>query len=193
MQSRCSILSPELALPTGSRALTTRSHAALHILGCLDTLAAMQDLKMGVASTEEETQAVMKVYSKEDYSVVNRFESHGGGWGYSAHSVEAIRFSADTDILLGGLGLFGGRGEYTAKIKLFELGPDGGDHETDGDLLAETDVLAYDCAAREKYAMMFDEPVLLQAGWWYVAWARVSGPSSDCGSHGQASITTDDG
>ncbi|ELW72797.1 putative E3 ubiquitin-protein ligase MYCBP2 [Tupaia chinensis] len=76
---------------------------------------------------------------------------------------------------------------------LFELGPDGGDHETDGDLLAETDVLAYDCAAREKYAMMFDEPVLLQAGWWYVAWARVSGPSSDCGSHGQASITTDDG
>lgn len=46
---------------------------------------------------------------------------------------------------------------------------------------------------REKYAMMFDEPVLLQAGWWYVSWARVSGPSSDCGSHGQASITTDDG
>lgn len=41
--------------------------------------------------------------------------------------------------------------------------------------------------------MMFDEPVLLQGGWWYVAWARVSGPSSDCGSHGQASITTDDG
>lgn len=32
--------------------------------------------------------------------------------------------------------------------QLFELGPDGGDHETDGDLLAETDVLAYDCAAR---------------------------------------------
>ncbi|XP_030198582.1 E3 ubiquitin-protein ligase MYCBP2 isoform X5 [Gadus morhua] len=193
LQSRCSILSPELALPSGSNATTTRSHGALHILGCLDTLAAMQELKMGVASAEEETQAVMKVYSKEDYSVVNRFESHGGGWGYSAHSVEAIRFCADADTLLGGLGLFGGRGEYTAKIKLFELGPDGGDHETDGDLLAETDVLAYDCAAREKYAMMFDEPVLLQLGWWYVAWARVSGPSSDCGSHGQATITTDDG
>lgn len=165
-------------------------------IGCLDTLAAMQELKMGVASAEEETQAVMKVYSKEDYSVVNRFESkcvlsaeciwsntenlkenlsfllffsvlcvcmklslssrncdqmiiyclifhrgwtgrpaavcswaalsislcaaagHGGGWGYSAHSVEAIRFCADADILLGGLGLFGGRGEYTAKIKV---------------------------------------------------------------------------
>ncbi|XP_062389671.1 E3 ubiquitin-protein ligase MYCBP2 isoform X1 [Sardina pilchardus] len=192
IQGRCSILSPELALPSGPHATTTRSHGALHILGCLDTLAAMQELKVGVACSEEETQSVMKVYSKEDYSVVNRFESHGGGWGYSAHSVEAIRFCADTDILLGGLGLFGGRGEYTAKIKMFELGPDGGDHETDGELLAETDVLAYDCAAREKYAMMFDEPVLLQQGWWYVAWARVSGPSSDCGSHGQATITTDD-
>lgn len=33
---------------------------------------------MGVASAEEETQAVMKVYSKEDYSVVNRFESEWG-------------------------------------------------------------------------------------------------------------------
>lgn len=46
------------------------------------------------------------------------FLGHGGGWGYSAHSVEAIRFCADADILLGGLGLFGGRGEYTAKIKV---------------------------------------------------------------------------
>ena len=43
---------------------------------------------------------------------------HGGGWGYSGNSIEAIRFSCDTDILLGGLGLFGGRGEYMAKIKV---------------------------------------------------------------------------
>lgn len=35
----------------------------------------MQELKIGVACSEEETQSVMKVYSKEDYSVVNRFES----------------------------------------------------------------------------------------------------------------------
>ena len=56
-------------------------------------------------------------YSREDYSVVNRFESHGGGWGYSGHSVEAIRFMADVDVLLGGFGLFGGRGEYLGKIK----------------------------------------------------------------------------
>uniref|UniRef100_A0A2K6FCE5 E3 ubiquitin-protein ligase MYCBP2 n=1 Tax=Propithecus coquereli TaxID=379532 RepID=A0A2K6FCE5_PROCO len=146
MQSRCSILSPELALPTGSRALTTRSHAALHILG-----------SVAICSQS---------FSSHQYSMVSKFISPAQtSWTHFHINV----------------------------LRLFELGPDGGDHETDGDLLAETDVLAYDCAAREKYAMMFDEPVLLQAGWWYVAWARVSGPSSDCGSHGQASITTDDG
>lgn len=35
IQSRCSILSPELALPSGSNATTTRSHGALHVLGTL--------------------------------------------------------------------------------------------------------------------------------------------------------------
>lgn len=48
----------------------------------------------------------------------NVLSGHGGGWGYSGHSIEAIRFMADTDILMGGFGLFGGRGEYTGKIKV---------------------------------------------------------------------------
>lgn len=39
----------------------------------------------------------------EDYLTVNRFENHGGGWGYSGHSVEAIRFMCDNDILLGNI------------------------------------------------------------------------------------------
>lgn len=73
---------------------------------------------------------------------------HGGGWGYSGHSIEAIRFSADSDILLGGLGLFGGRGEYFGKIKVFDLGMDGGDNETDGELVAETEEMPYRCGAR---------------------------------------------
>ena len=46
---------------------------------------------------------------------------HGGGWGYSGHSVEAIRFMCDTDILLGGFGLFGGRGEYFGRIKVMVI------------------------------------------------------------------------
>jgi E3 ubiquitin-protein ligase MYCBP2 len=86
--------------------------------GCLDTLTIAQQLKMEVLEEAKEKTAQAKVYTKEDYSVVNRFESHGGGWGYSGHSVEAIRFMCDTDILLGGFGLFGGRGEYFGRIKV---------------------------------------------------------------------------
>ena len=44
--------------------------------------------------------------------------AHGGGWGYSASSVEAVRFSPDTEVLLGGFGLYGGRGTYNAEIKV---------------------------------------------------------------------------
>lgn len=36
-----------------------------------------------------------------DFQTVTRFENFGGGWGYSSHSCEAIRFMADTDVVLG--------------------------------------------------------------------------------------------
>lgn len=36
-----------------------------------------------------------------DFQTISRFENFGGGWGYSGHSVEAIRFMADTDVILG--------------------------------------------------------------------------------------------
>ncbi len=114
------------------------------------------------------------------------------GWGFSSHSIEAIRFMADNDILLGGFGLFGGRGEYTAKLKLFDIGMDGGEQEGDGEILAETEEIPFECAARQKYPILFDEPIPIQANRWYVAWARISGPSSDCGSSGQSVVNTED-
>ena len=51
-------------------------------------------------------------------SVVSQLTAHGGGWGYSASSVEAIRFSPDAEVLLGGFGLYGGRGTYNADVKV---------------------------------------------------------------------------
>lgn len=186
------VLNPELSLPSKSVVMISRSHAALHLLSCLDTLTSAQEQNLQVFTDERVRQSTNKIYSKEDFIVVNRFDSHGGGWGYSGHSIEAVRFMADTDILLGGFGLFGGRGEYTAKLKLFDIGVEGGDQETDGELVVETEEIPYECAARHKYPMLFDEPVPLIAHRWYVAWARISGPSSDCGSSGQSVVTTED-
>ena len=62
------------------------------------------------------------------YQLIRHFEcsllilAQGGGWGYSQGSVEAIRFSPDQDILLGGYGLFGGRGSYNAEIRVSTKG-----------------------------------------------------------------------
>ncbi|XP_052792731.1 E3 ubiquitin-protein ligase MYCBP2-like isoform X2 [Mya arenaria] len=186
------IFKPELTVPTCWTTEATRSHCALHVLGCLDTLMLARQNGLTVVEEQREKAAAAKVYNKDDFSVVNRFENHGGGWGYSGHSVEAIRFMCDTDILLGGFGLFGGRGEYFGRIKLFELGQDGGENEGDGEMLGETEEVAFECAAREKYPMLFDEPLLIQANSWYVALAKISGPSSDCGSNGQYTVTTED-
>ncbi|GFS50044.1 e3 ubiquitin-protein ligase MYCBP2 [Trichonephila clavipes] len=186
------ILNPEHMLPFKPGVPISRAHAALNIMSSLDTLTSAQEQNLQVLSDDRKRQNLSKVYSKEDFSVVNRFDSHGGGWGYSGHSIEAIRFMADTDILLGGFGLFGGRGEYTAKLKVFDIGPEGGDQEIDGDVLVETDEIPYECGARHKYPMLFDEPIQLTANRWYVAWARISGPSSDCGSSGQSVVTTED-
>ncbi|KAJ8666974.1 hypothetical protein QAD02_008636, partial [Eretmocerus hayati] len=188
-----SILTPGLALPVVSSCFVTRSQAAMHLLACLDTLTQAQDEKFAIVESNESSQSVHgKLFSREDFAAVSRFENHGGGWGYSGQSVEAVRFMVDTDILLGGYGLFGGRGEYTAKIKLFDIGVDGGEEETDGELLAETDEIPYECEPRQKYSILFNEPVPLQANRWYVAWAKVSGPSSDCGSGGQEVVTAED-
>ncbi|XP_056648043.1 E3 ubiquitin-protein ligase MYCBP2 isoform X1 [Diorhabda sublineata] len=189
-----SILSPELSLPVTTNCYVTRFQAAINLLCCLDILTISHDLQITAVNEaiDERCHTSGKQYSKEDFQSVNRFESHGGGWGYSGHSIEAIRFMADTDILLGGFGLFGGRGEYTAKLKLLDIGPEGGEQEIDGDLLAETEEIPYECGPRQKFPILFDEPVLLQAHRWYVAWCRISGPSSDCGSSGQTMVTTED-
>lgn len=129
----------------------------------------------------------------DEWNTICRFENFGGGWGYSGNSVEAIRFMCDTDILISGFGMFGGRGEYTCKIKLYDLGVDGGgSFEKDGIIISETEEVSYDCAARNKQNIMLPKPTPIFAGKWYLVTARISGPSSDCGSSGQTTITTED-
>lgn len=127
-----------------------------------------------------------------DFQTVTRFENFGGGWGYSGHSVEAIRFMADTDVTIVGFGMYGGRGEYTCKIKVFDLGMDGGGYEKDGILLIETDDIPYECQPRTKCNIFLPKITTASANRWYLVWVRIAGPSSDCGSAGQTSVTTED-
>ena len=43
----------------------------------------------------------------------------GGGWGYGGGSADAIAFTVDTEVLLGGIGLYGsGSSEFVANVEL---------------------------------------------------------------------------
>ncbi|XP_028966426.1 E3 ubiquitin-protein ligase MYCBP2 [Galendromus occidentalis] len=180
-------------VPSLSEFPITRQHAALSLIHFLDLAAKNpREHSDDRASDPQALHRSRRSFAKDDFSIVNRFDSHGGGWGYSGCSIEAIRFMADTDVLLGGLGLFGGRGEYLARLRIYDLGDDGGDNEPEGEILIDMDDRTYECPARHKYSMMFDDPVPIQANRWYLAWARISGPSSDCGSLGQHVVVTED-
>ncbi|CAD5120813.1 DgyrCDS9371 [Dimorphilus gyrociliatus] len=184
-----SLTCPERLLSFKSESTVNEHNVALLILACIDITSRRSDSPSINDSPIEFHDGVKNVtrYSKEDYNVVDRFDHHGVGWGYSNNAVEAIRFMADRDILLGGFGLFGGRGEYLARIKLIELGMDGGENEINGEILATGNFL-YECSPRSKFPALFEEPVLCTAGCWYVAVASISGPSSDCGSCGYSSV-----
>lgn len=191
------IFKSDVTLPNKNIVSITRVHACLNVLACLDTLAyAHNSLDTCFESDAKVKSAKVQLVeaskdSKEMHKIC-RFEAFGGGWGYFGHSVEAIRFMCDTDILMDGIGMYGGRGEYTCKIKIFDMGADGGGFEKDGAAIFEIDDIPYYCPARTIHNIMFQKPVNVVAGKWYLLWVKVSGPSSDCGSSGQNIVVGDD-
>lgn len=88
--------------------------------------------------------------------------------------------------------MYGGRGEYTCRLKVYDLGMEGGGYEKDGVVLIETDEVPYECPSRSKHNIFLPKTVNLAANRWYLVTARIAGPSSDCGSSGQTSVTTED-
>lgn len=68
------ILSSELVLPSNNDMHVSRSHCALHMLASLDTLTAGNEAGMVVVEAEKERQSIARVYTKEDFNTVTRFE-----------------------------------------------------------------------------------------------------------------------
>ena len=74
----------------------------------------------------------------------------------------------DTNLMIGGFGLFGGRSENIAKIKLFDIGIQF--HEKnigDGELLAACDDITYKCKKGRIFPILFKVPVIIKSGRWY--------------------------
>ncbi|XP_054168107.1 E3 ubiquitin-protein ligase MYCBP2-like [Oppia nitens] len=77
-QSMTAILLPELALPQKASTLIDRSTAALNLLCTLDTLTTAHQLGCTIEEVDQSKNKVCKPLTKDDYSSVCRFESHGG-------------------------------------------------------------------------------------------------------------------
>ena len=107
----------------------------------------------------------------EDFRIINRFQVIGRPfnymWSYTSGHPDAIRFRCNRDILVGGVGLYGGGHRlYKANVKIFHLGPDDVDCEDcdDGDcdcddcngqLLVDVGGKEYHCADRETHLINF--------------------------------------
>ncbi|KAF8386302.1 rpm-1 [Pristionchus pacificus] len=100
----------------------------------------------------------------DNRSVLNRFEGNGGGWGYSAHSVDAIQ--------------------------MFRLQGLDGD-ELYVEEVATTDEVLFECPPNDIAPILFTKSILIRANIWHVISAKISGPSSDCGSSGHARVEAD--
>ena len=83
-------------------------------------------------------------------------------------NVDAIQFMTDTDVIIGGFGLFGNPTGYIGKIKLFEIGTGPDSHEDNSELLAESDEITYQCEPRNTFPILFKEPLKIKADRWYV-------------------------
>jgi E3 ubiquitin-protein ligase MYCBP2 len=74
---------------------------------------------------------------------------------------------------LHGVGLFGGRGENTARVKIFRNAGNSDLNEENVNLLAETNEVLYECAAKETAFVGLQKPVLIMAEVWHIVWVQV--------------------
>ena len=112
-----------------------------------------------------------KKFCREDFSTVLRFAIiNKAPWIPSKRTriVEAIRYMADQDLIIGGFGLFGSGAEHVGKIQLFDIGIDGGNQEVAGEMLAESDEMTYQCEPGRTFPILFKEPVNIKAQRWLV-------------------------
>jgi E3 ubiquitin-protein ligase MYCBP2 len=70
------IFRPALTLPVVPSSKVTQTQAALHLLCCLDSLTRCQQIPIKeITNQDPHKSLVNRCFTKEDFSVVNRFES----------------------------------------------------------------------------------------------------------------------
>ncbi|CAJ0954714.1 unnamed protein product, partial [Mesorhabditis belari] len=102
----CLLRNAEYFNPSETESKLSSTQMALSLLSSTYALSIMSLKPINHKEASNLSRIDSSTLLHEGYSVINRFEGHGGGWGYSAHSVEAIQFRVSRQIRLLGVGLF---------------------------------------------------------------------------------------
>lgn len=104
------------------------------------------------------------------YTVINRFGGESDIW-YHDGSADSIMFKVDTQILLGGVGIFSGNGKLHGNLHIYDS-----EEKSQGPTLATVDGIQIPTElGGDIYPCMFDAPQLLKPFCWYTAYLKLEG------------------
>uniref|UniRef100_A0A0N4Z1B8 RCR-type E3 ubiquitin transferase n=1 Tax=Parastrongyloides trichosuri TaxID=131310 RepID=A0A0N4Z1B8_PARTI len=137
---------------------------------------------------------------------VSRFNSYSNGWSYyipnALNAVEAISFKGNRRLLLCGLGLFGGKGNYKANVRIYKLKGSKKDDSYNKDELAEllgNEEVMYETGVQrfssrreiDIYCVNLKKPIVIDKDEWYTIIVNMTGEPGFCGKNGKEKIRID--
>uniref|UniRef100_A0A913I5E3 RCR-type E3 ubiquitin transferase n=1 Tax=Strongyloides stercoralis TaxID=6248 RepID=A0A913I5E3_STRER len=152
-----------------------------------------------------------KVNDKNNFKIfkVSRFTSYSNGWSYyipnALTAVEAISFKSNKVINLCGIGLFGGKGNYKANVRIYKLKGIKKIEEYENDdefaeVLANEEVMYETGVQRfssrkeiDIYCVNLKKPIKLEKEEWYTVIVNMTGEPGFCGKNGKEQVKIDSG
>ncbi|GAM20883.1 hypothetical protein SAMD00019534_040580 [Acytostelium subglobosum LB1] len=129
-----------------------------------------------ITKSEEQNAHQPKVFN------VSRFNSVSSSWSYD-EMVDAISFKTDREIYVTGVGLYGDKGTYTAKVG-FTPG-------LNAPMMYQTATTWTNKTNKHIQRIDFTEPFQLRAGDYVSIYTKISGPSSSSGYKGKDSVNAE--
>ncbi|CEF62183.1 E3 ubiquitin-protein ligase MYCBP2 [Strongyloides ratti] len=152
-----------------------------------------------------------KVNDKNNFKIfkVSRFTSYSNGWSYyipnALTAVEAISFKSNKIINLCGIGLFGGKGNYKANVRIYKLKgikkiEEFGNDDEFAEILANEEVMYETGVQRfssrreiDIYCVNLKKPIKLEREEWYTVVVNMTGEPGFCGKNGKEKVRIDSG
>uniref|UniRef100_A0A0K0FMZ6 RCR-type E3 ubiquitin transferase n=1 Tax=Strongyloides venezuelensis TaxID=75913 RepID=A0A0K0FMZ6_STRVS len=147
-----------------------------------------------------------KVNDKNSFKIfkISRFTAYSNGWSYyipnALTAVEAISFKSNKIINLCGIGLFGGKGNYKANVRIYKLKgckriEEYGNDDEFAEMLGNEEVMYETGVQRfssrreiDIYCVNLKKPIKLEKDEWYTVVVNMTGEPGFCGKNGKEKV-----